>query len=175
MTVRRKLIRRMTQELLARHNVTSAPVDVFQIAKSMDLEIHQEKTDDDLSGFLYRDPKSKRAVIGVNSRHSTVRQRFTVAHEIAHHELHSDDEIHVDKGYEIKLRDGKSKEGTDLEEMEANLFAAELLMPDGFLIRDIAEMGRVDLSSEEALKDLAKRYQVSPQALAFRLAYLGYA
>jgi Zn-dependent peptidase ImmA (M78 family) len=82
--------------------------------------------------------------------------------------------VHVDRRYEIQRRDNKSKEGTDNDEKEANLFAAELLMPEEFLHRDLAELGGIDLADETELKKLAVRYQVSPQALAFRLAYLGY-
>jgi Zn-dependent peptidase ImmA (M78 family) len=112
--------------------------------------------------------------IGINSTHSIQRQRFTVAHEIGHFLLHSTDRVHVDKRYEIKRRDNKSKEGTDVEEMESNLFAAELLMPADFLIRDLSEMKSIDLSDENALKQIAKHYQVSTQALAVRLTALGF-
>lgn len=174
MTVRRKLIRRLTQEILAKNNAEAAPVDVLGIAKKMGIEIRAERTHQDLSGFLFRNLKEKVAVIGVNSRQSPFRQRFTLAHEIGHFLLHSDDRLHVDKGYEVKLRDEKSKAGTDIDEMEANLFAAELLMPEHFLARDVGDLGSVDLSDERALKGLAGRYKVSSQALAFRLAYLGY-
>jgi Zn-dependent peptidase ImmA (M78 family) len=175
MTVRRKLIRRLTQDIRSKNNVEAAPVDVFGIAHGLGLEIREERTKEELSGFLFRNQKENVAVIGVNSMQSPVRQRFTVAHEIGHFMLHSDDRLHVDKGYEVKLRDQKSKEGTEIDEMEANLFAAELLMPEDFLARDIAEMGSVDLNDEKALKGLAGQYKVSSQALAFRLAYLGYA
>lgn len=173
MTVRRKHIRDLTLEILQKHEVKSAPVDVLKVAQGMGLEVRKHEAEDDISGFLFRDSKHAVGVIGINSRQGLARQRFTVAHEIGHHLLHSHARIHVDRGYEIKHRDNKSKEGTDVDEKEANLFAAELLMPEHFLARDLAKFGSIDLADEEALKDLAKMYKVSPLALAFRLAYLG--
>ena len=64
--------------------------------------------------------------------------------------------------------------GEDVEEREANLFAAELLMPAAFLKEDL--LGKdVDLIGDSAfLQRLAKKYDVSVQALTFRLANLGY-
>lgn len=175
MTVRRKHIGRLTQNILLENKIEAAPVDVFAIAEKLSLKVQEQKANDDLSGFLYRNPKENTALIGVNRSHSSERQRFTVAHEVGHFLLHSDERVHVDRGFEIKRRDNKSKEGTDTEEVEANLFAAELLMPADFLIRDLSKMESIDLSNESALKGLAKKYQVSSQALAFRLAYLGFA
>lgn len=174
MTVRRKHISRLARNILLENRIEAAPVDVFQIAMKMGLEVREQKADDDLSGFLYRGQAGNPTWIGINSAHSSQRQRFTIAHEIGHFVLHPTERVHVDKGYEIKRRDNKSKEGTDIEEIESNLFAAELLMPADFLIRDLSQMESIDLSDDNALKELAKRYQVSAQALAVRLAALGF-
>ena len=58
--------------------------------------------------------------------------------------------------------------------MEANLFAAELLMPAEFLEKDLADNAAFPLQDEEAIGDLARKYGVSVQALTYRLAYLGH-
>ena len=71
-------------------------------------------------------------IIGVNSLHHPNRQRYTIAHELGHLELHRQlitSEVHVDKGFPVLMRDPKSATGTELHEIEANQFAAELLMP----------------------------------------------
>jgi Zn-dependent peptidase ImmA (M78 family) len=64
------------------------------------------------------------------------------------------------------------------EEIEANQFAAELLMPEKQM-RACAASLHFDLSDPaddkkalRALRDLAKRFQVSVQALSFRMANL---
>ena len=56
--------------------------------------------------------------------------------------------------------------------MNANRFAAELLMPQKFLEEDIQSMGRIHADDEEAIARLAKRYGVSKQAMAIRLSSL---
>jgi len=71
-------------------------------------------------------------------------------------------------------RDERSSEGTDEHEIEANIFAAELLMPAAFLERDLEQLDPADLLDEDGLISLAAAYRVSPQALTFRLANLGY-
>ena len=57
--------------------------------------------------------------------------------------------------------------------MEANRFAAEILMPIDFLRRDL-EKQEFDLADDSQLRSLARRYGVSTQALAIRLNGLGY-
>jgi Zn-dependent peptidase ImmA (M78 family) len=143
----------------------------------MGVTVVSESADDQLSGFLLRNRKRGHAVIGVNDDHHPNRRRFTIAHELGHFLLHEGEELHIDKvgsGYEIKRRDGKSSAGIDIDEMEANLFAAELLMPVDFLNADLAKLEPVSLSDDEKINLLASRYGVSTQALTLRLTYLGY-
>jgi Zn-dependent peptidase ImmA (M78 family) len=61
------------------------------------------------------------------------------------------------------------------DEREANLFAAELLMPAKFLQKDLSGQN-LDLLEDEGvlLHKLARKYKVSTQALSFRLANLGH-
>ena len=73
----------------------------------------------------------------------------------------------------MRLRSGISGQGIDLDEMEANRCAAELLMPIEFLRLDIEER-EFDLTNDEELWTLAKRYGVSTQSMAIRLNGLGY-
>lgn len=172
--VRRKHIRALVQRLLAEHHVRSAPVEVADIAKALGVEVQETPAEDDLSGFLYRDRKRNSAIIGVNADHHPNRRNFTAAHELGHYLLHDFDEVHVDRDFKVWLRNDASSKGTEIEEKEANLFAAELLMPAHFLKQDVEEIGTIDLLDEEVLQDLAAEYGVSTQAMTFRLAYLGY-
>lgn len=172
--VRRKHIRTLVQRLLAEHHVRSAPVAVADIAKALGVEVQETPAEDDLSGFLYRDRKRKSVIIGVNADHSPNRRNFTAAHELGHYLLHDFDDVHVDREFKVWLRNDISSQGTDIEEKEANLFAAELLMPLHFLKHDVEEIGTIDLMNEDVLQELARKYGVSTQAMTFRLAYLGY-
>lgn len=172
--VRRKHIRTLVERLLAEHHIRSAPVGVADLAKSMGVEVQETPAEDDLSGFLYRDRNSNSAIIGVNADHHPNRRNFTAAHELGHYLLHDFDDVHVDRDFKVWLRSEASSQGTDIEEKEANLFAAELLMPARFLKQDVEEIGTIDIMDEEVLQELAAKYGVSTQAMTFRLAYLGY-
>jgi len=55
-------------------------------------------------------------------------------------------------------------------EEEANAFALELLMPSALLRADIAKMGGVDLTDDNAVERLAKRYRVPVAAMVMQLA-----
>jgi Zn-dependent peptidase ImmA (M78 family) len=173
MAVRRKHIRDLVDRLLEQHGIISPPVPVEKIAEAFGLELRRAPAEEDLSGFLYRDRHKKTAAVGVNSTHHANRQRFTIGHELGHYLLHDLEGIHVDRRFEVKLRNGKSGEETDDQEKEANLFAAELLMPERILKADLAMIEQLDLEDEASLVRLSERYAVSVQALSFRVANLG--
>lgn len=172
--VRRRYIRTLVQRLLEERRIRSAPVAVADLARALGVDVQATPAEDGLSGFLYRARKRDAAVIGVNANHPPNRRNFTTAHELGHYLLHDVGEVHVDRGFKVWLRDNASSKGTDIEEKEANLFAAELLMPATFLARDVERIGTIDLLDEEILQELASTYGVSTQAMTFRLAYLGY-
>ncbi len=175
--VRRKHIREVVEGLLSKHHVRSGPVPVEAIVRALGIEIRLEPAPDDLSGFILRDKRHNRTVIGVNQDHHPNRRRFTIGHELGHFLLHEGEQIHVDRGnvgFLVKRRDGRSADGTDVEEKEANLFAAELLMPARLMGQELATRRSFSLLDEQVVNTLAERYQVSTQALTFRLAYLGY-
>jgi Zn-dependent peptidase ImmA (M78 family) len=173
MAIRRRKVQGVVRDLLATHKVTEAPVPVERIAKAQGARIFYKALEDDLSGFIYRE--NQQSVIGVNTHHAPVRQAFTIAHELGHLLLHDQDheQLHVDRvhDFSIRLRSGASSEGTDESEMEANLFAAELLMPSAFLARDLKNRQLLD---DRGVITLAKKYGVSTQALLIRLSSLGY-
>jgi Zn-dependent peptidase ImmA (M78 family) len=172
--VRRKHIRLLVERLLVEHNVRAAPVMVNEIAKDLGVEVQETPAEDELSGFLYKDQKQNEALIGVNANHHPNRRNFTAAHELGHYLLHDFRDVHVDREFKVWLRSDASSKGTDDDEKEANLFAAELLMPARFVAHDIEKIGTIDLMNDEVLKELASKYGVSLQAMTFRLAYLGY-
>ncbi len=161
--------------MLKESGITRPPVPINRIAKLRGLDIRKDKIpDSDISGFLFR--RGVETIIGVNTSHPSTRQRFTIAHELGHVLLHESrpDELHVDRRFEVKFRDSRSSLGTDIEEREANLFAAELLMPQRFIERDLRNASAVDLEDGAFVDKLAAQYGVSSQALIFRLSYLGF-
>lgn len=181
MSLRRKQISNLVNNLLIQNKINSAPVPVKEIAENLGAKVIFEPNDDDLSGFLLRD--KSHIVIGVNSTHSLVRQRFTIGHEIGHFLLHSQENFHIDRSYEgfnrriVKDKFERNKDsatGADKIEREANQFAAQLLMPTDFIQKDMLKLGRIDLLHDVKLEKLSSDYGVSLQALMYRLNNLGY-
>ena len=174
MTIRRKHISGVVNRLLTQFRIQDAPVPVEDVAQSLGTRVERTPADDDLSGFLYQQKNGKLAIIGVNENHHPNRQTFTIAHELGHFLLHNIEDVHVDRAFRVKLRSPASSKGLDIDEMEANLFAAELLMPTSFLTKDLKGVDDIDLVDEKVISSLAQRYGVSTQAMTFRLNHLGY-
>lgn len=168
---------RRAQQVLAEAGVTSARVPIDQIACEY-ATVVREPLDADVSGMLVPHPSdpSKPWIIFVNGAHPPTRQRFTLAHELGHLLLHDYKEPHADRGYVIRFRDGRSSEGRVREEIEANQFAAELLMPQDVLLEKLSayrlEYVQFDDQDDPAIGELAKDFDVSRQALLIRLSNL---
>ncbi len=157
----------VADRLLAKAKVVAPPVPVLAIAKSLGVSVRFGPLPDDLSGFLVHEQDG--TYIGVNSRHPKPRQMFTLAHELGHFVLHPSANF-IDRKL-IYFRNSRSAEAIDVKEMQANHFAADLLMPQRF-VREFLKDKAVDLEDHEFLADLAKRFGVSSQALTFRLVNL---
>ena len=109
-------------------------------------------------------------MIGVNRSDHPNRRRFTVAHELGHYVLH-DRDAYVDKGYCVNFRDLDSGSGTKSEEIEANRFAAALLMPQAMVRRAFDNLAfELAGPNDDELSALARQFGVSTQAMAYRLA-----
>ena len=91
-----------------------------------------------------------------NSKHNDRRQRFTVAHEFGHLILEHDFKAKTYK----EIIDFKSKSAI---EIEANVFAAELLMPKDILRKEITN------NTVNGIDGLSKKFWVSKKALWFKI------
>lgn len=160
-------IRKHAQQLLAKMKASEPPVPVVAIAQSLGIKVRSGQLPDDLSGFLVHEDGN--VFIGVNSLHPKSRQAFTVAHELGHFLLHPSTNF-VDRKL-IFFRDARSAQATDVREMQANQFAADLLMPEPMLHKALKGEA-VDLEDEDRLSSLAKSFGVSTQALMYRLINL---
>jgi Zn-dependent peptidase ImmA (M78 family) len=174
MAIRRRKIKAAVETLLNENGVTEAPVPVSKIAQRRGARIHAGALEGDLSGFFFRD--RSQVVIGVNTSHAPARQNFTIAHELGHLMLHDDVRSHVDHEFRsVRLRNSVSSQGTDEAEQEANLFAATLLMPQEFIERDLASEKYANFADDDDfIREMARDYGVSLQALSIRLKALGY-
>jgi Zn-dependent peptidase ImmA (M78 family) len=131
--------------------------------------------EEDVSGLLITKPDM--SCIVVRKDDALARQRFTIAHEIGHfvlrHQFEPGEHVHVDRGYRVSHRDQRSSSGTDLREIEANQFAAALLMPSSIVTENIKALGTEELNDEH-VTNLARKFRVSEQAITIRLSVLGH-
>lgn len=155
------------EEVLNENNIIVPPVDLNKVVEKANINLKYNDLEDDISGVIdLRD--LDRVKILINQNHSKGRQRFSISHELGHFYLHKNSSIHVDK--KQLFRDRNSSEGTLIKEIEANRFAAELLMPEK-MIRDIIEKSgkKIDIQDDNFLQELADKFQVSTMAMAIRI------
>jgi Zn-dependent peptidase ImmA (M78 family) len=118
-----------------------------------------------LSGQLF--PRQHEVFVNTHGR-SLGRQRFTMAHEFGHWELNHylEEELPPDsQGFEGVYDSASDKEGHSPTEVEANTFAAELLMPGAWVRREKRPVapGRAH--------QLADAYEVSREAMFYQLLH----
>lgn len=171
-----KRITNLVNDLIQQYDL-GFPTNIEKLVEAIGAEVRSFGDDSDkLSGFAFHQNGQK--IIGINSTESPQRQRFTIAHELGHLFLHRDKKINYDRvmGF-MMFRDEHSSNGTDRSEIEANTFAAELLMPSSQIRKDLAHLGSIDLMNPDAnnsqkIKTLAKKYRVSDKAMRIRLTAL---
>jgi Zn-dependent peptidase ImmA (M78 family) len=162
--------RHAARAILKDSGVKGGPVPVERIIKVRNIVLQYAPLEEDLSGMAYI--KNGVGIIGVNALHHPNRQRFSAAHELGHHELHAHaigKAVHVDRGFRVLLRDDISSQGIDPLEIEANAFAAELLMPREFLMSALDAAG-LDIEDDVGIETLARKFRVSTAAMRYRLA-----
>lgn len=158
-------IEELAESKLAKWGIYSAPVDPTIIADGEGVSIYDANFQNrEVSGLISKE--STRTVIYVRHSDIPARKRFTVAHELGHLFLHLADTSEGNRVDTVMYRsDGSISLDSSIEEVEANQFAAALLMPR----RDVLREKRVS----ESVEDLALSFGVSVQAMAIRLRTLG--
>jgi Zn-dependent peptidase ImmA (M78 family) len=152
------MIKDLAKRTLLSKGGGKVPVDLEMIAFLEGIEVLRSPcfTND---GEAYIENGRRKIKINATNVHS--RQRFTLAHELAHHILG-----HTQGG--TYFRDSGYVPGSDPKEIEANLFAANLLVPEELLINAI-ETGKAG-----SIADLAGMFDVSGAVIEYRLKDLGY-
>lgn len=148
---------------LIRNHQQKFPIAVGAIAKDLGIHVKVSTLPAGISGEI-KDEKGV-IVIRVNRHDTKERQRFTLAHEIAHFLLHRDrigDGITDDILYRSKL--------SDFMEIQANRLAADILMPGHLLERKLLELTQdVELRDEQKIERLAEVAGVSTTAIKIRI------
>lgn len=164
-----KKARNKAWETLLRAEITSLPVDLGKIADAyhikvilysrMDMPRFFPKEVCSGDGFVLENGTKKQIFINDNI-HTRPRRRFTLAHELGHAILDHD------LGY-IHFRNSETDSSTNPQELEANVFARNVLMPAAVLAaldihtpKEIVTLCHVSIQSAEIrAARLEKLYQ----------------
>ena len=162
----------MSDEMeVVRSHMKVLPVDIFGLISDLGIECSFEPMPGHTSGAI--EYIAGRYRISVNQSEGDQRRRFTAAHELAHYLLHRDlldDKGKLNRHSDILFGEAASANVSapfsPSHEVQANRFAAELLMPRA----QIAARYRADVDN---VVELARAFHVSEKAMKIRLKTLG--
>jgi Zn-dependent peptidase ImmA (M78 family) len=138
------------------------PVKLGAIAKQLGVKVLLATLPRGTSGQIGQEDGE--FIIRINRHEAKHRQRFTLAHELAHYLLHHD-RIVSDGGWSenVLLRSGQPAS----IEYEANRLASDLVIPSAQLAEATADYtGPI---TSEVIEDLARRFGVSTAAMEIKL------
>lgn len=155
------------EKVILNRYMSEYPVKIGQIARDLGVAIKVSSMGTGISGQISRE--DNQYVIRVNRNEARERQRFTIAHELAHYLLHRNIIDSSPEGITdtVLYRSGKPEQ----IEFEANRLAAEIVMPMSLVERELqASFGGV--VTEATIESLASRFEVSKAAMEIKLSTL---
>lgn len=148
---------------ILRRHTAEYPVKVGELATELGLKVVRTPLPPKISGLIKPSADAPAGFeIRVNKYESPERQRFTVAHEVAHFLLHRD-EIGSGVVDSIMYRSNL----TSRKEAEANKLAADIVMPAKAVGRELERLG--GRRTDDVVEELAAMFRVSVPAMKIRL------
>ena len=148
---------------LLQEYMTKKPVPLGELAKKLELSVKLSSLKPGQSGLIKK-LEDGSYQIKINRYEVRTRQRFTLAHEIAHFLLHK--KIIDESGAihdNVMYRSGQSER----VEVEANKLASEIILPTKQLIVDYNNIR--DKEQSEIVEQLANEWQVSEITMEIKL------
>lgn len=169
----KKTIELLAHDVLESHDIFNLPIDPVLIANRLGIKVYEESFDtyngDKVSGAIVKYEDGSIEIL-VNENDTYERQRFTIAHELGHYFLHLKNapkyervDMHRATGYSTNIP----------QEIEANNFAAALLMDKSTVIKKFSIAKEFGLDSINCIAYLSNQFSVSRQAMEYRLRNLG--
>lgn len=162
----------LARTILQKYLPIDGAVPIEKIARDHGAEIKYLSLNEEISGAMKRKGKGGKPIIIVNKNETLdERKRFTIAHELGHYLLHSLSPQHIDKKT-VYFRDFDSSTGENIMEIQANQFAAELLMPINNLKNDFFKHSNLIQGDDPTalIEKLAEKYEVSKQSMSIRIS-----
>ncbi len=157
-------VQSLAKRFLRKHDIT-VPTDLKKILKMLNadlvyIEIEKPRC---VSGVLIQVGDCRdNFVIGINALNSEYHRRFALAHEIAHIILN-----HFETGMVLHADMDNFLLSPYPMEREANIFAAELLIPTGHFKSIVYESGLRNV------EQLCRMYQVCEPAMQIKMREIG--
>jgi Zn-dependent peptidase ImmA (M78 family) len=148
---------------IVRQYLSTYPVRVGDLCNHLGIKITKSPLNPRISGLIKPSVESDSGFeIKINKYDLPERQRFTVAHEIAHYLLHRND---IGSGVVDNILYRSVL--TSKKETEANALAAEIVMPSGAVRHELNKLG--GKPNDEIAEVLAQIFKVSTPAMKIRL------
>lgn len=151
------------QREIVERNLAQKPVQLGKLAGELGVSVKLSALERGRSGLIKRDGDGY--VIKINRHETRERQRFTLAHELAHFLIHRDI---IDASGEIVDNVLYRSGNPERIEYEANRLAADLVMPNNQIQSDLEALG-VPVT-DDVIAQLANEWQVSRAAMEIRLS-----
>ena len=158
-------IDKAVQDSLNKIKKPKLPIDIDAIIEAYGLSVKYLDFDNDLSAMLVK----KTIYINKNEyEKNPSRANFSKAHELGHFVLHN---VEAHEFKPVRFRSLGIENEEKVREREANQFSASLLMPEALLENAIADKQEL---TEDDIRDLAKKFNVSFTAMSIRLSSFGF-
>lgn len=150
------------------------PVPVEELARALDIEdIHSVDTSSYEAALVLSDIEKSSGTILVNSATSRRRRRFSIGHELGHFLSPTHRPMRGSttgcQTVDMRLQTPRKNDVASRVEVQANRFAAKLLMPERAFRREIK---RSDAPSLQAVVEISNLFDVSKEATARRYVEL---
>lgn len=163
----------LANDILESYDISKSPVDPVIIANKLGIKVYAIKFDtfdgDKVSGAITKDETGKIEIL-VNENDSEDRKRFTIAHELGHYFLHMKN---TPKYERVDMHRSTACTTNVPQEIEANTFAAALLMDKDTIYKKFKSAREFGLSNMECVRYLSNLFKVSKSAMEYRLKNLG--
>jgi Zn-dependent peptidase ImmA (M78 family) len=157
----------LVTKILQAEKTLPIPVPIEELALQLDIEKIAALETEGFEGGLLTDENRASGIILVNEAAQAGRRRFTIGHELGHFLMLTHKPVEAGKFLcsreDMRRWTGDQNDRYARMEVEANQFAALLLMPPPALRKFIQQKGNPDL---QHVIDLAKHFNVSKEAAA---------
>lgn len=146
-------------------------IDIIKVALALGLKVYQVKqVDENFNAKISLSDDNESFEILVNGNHSINRQRFSIAHEIAHFVLHKPKLEEKKELYRLC----RCENDLDINmEKEADILAEELLIPQEILEEKfLSDLEKDKLVSISKIREISNYFKVSIIVATIRLKNL---